>query len=616
MKKLFTSLVVLTMMLTGCSSGKSGSSLKEFHDYELQANEVETWNVLNAFQARTMNVLVNFVDGLLEFDSNNNIVASTAESWTSNDDASVWTFKIRKGMKWVDINGVEKEDVTAHDFVTGARYILTKSNASFNSSQITSIIKGAQEYYNATDPEKGLSQGELDNLWEQVGIKAIDDYTLEYTMIAPTPYFDTCVTYVSYYPAPTDLVKELGDQYGTSPETIYYDGCYRVAEYNNQANKVLVKNDKYWDASNVPFDKVTITMLDSANKAFDLFNSGELDRASLTQEQIRTEIAKGNKHLIQTLQGPYAASAYFNWTVNEELDGAADWNKAVRNENFRKAFYHGLDFTEDMKRLDPTDSYTNLIVNTFTPEGLVKTVGDNPVDYTELEPLKKYYGDGVATRLDTNKFNEYKTKAMEELKAEGVTFPVKLYTYYQNGNQTSYESFEVRKKGYQDSLGEDFVQVIGIPYQSRSSEITKANKYSMLFGNGWGADYGDPYNFLLQITDLDGASMNPMYSHMSSKELPELATLNEMVENANKIVDHNERLNAFAKAEAYAIDHVLIIPGYAIGGNEWEVSKVNPYSVPNPKYGAAKKYKYWETQADAYTAEQIEALKANNPDRV
>ena len=105
-----------------------------------------------------------------------------------------------------------------------------------------------------------------------------------------------------------------------------------------------------------------------------------------TQEQVRTEIASGNEQLIQSLQGPYAASAYFNWTVNESLPGAADWNKAVRNENFRKAFYHGLDFTEDMKRLDPTDSYTQLIVNTFTPEGLCQT--SDGTDYTKVGPFK------------------------------------------------------------------------------------------------------------------------------------------------------------------------------------------------------------------------------------
>lgn len=616
MKKLLTSLLVSAMVLTGCSGGNSASGLTEFHDYELQANEVETWNMLNTYQARTIQVLANFSDGLLEFSSDNEIIPSAAESYTKNDDATVWTFKIRKGMKWVDQQGNEKADVTAQDFVTAAKYILTQSNGSFNSSQITGMVKGAEEYYEATDLEAKTSEADLEKLWEQVGIKATDEYTVEYTMISPTPYFDTCVTYASYYPAPTALVEELGEDFGTTPDKIWYSGCYILTEYNNQANKTMVKNEKYWDPENVSFDKVTITMLDSANKAYDLFKTGELDRASLTQEQVRTELAAGNKELIQTLQGPYAGSAYFNWTVNEELPGASDWNKAVRNENFRKAFFHGLDFTEDMKRIDPSNSYNQLIVNTFTPAGLVKS--SDGTDYTELGDLAQYKGDGVATRLDSAKFNEYKTKAMEELSAQGVTFPVTMYLYYQEGNQTSYESYEVRKAGYIKALGEDFVKIEAKTYSSsqKSSVITNNNYHSMLLGSGWGADYGDPYNFLVQITDLPGATMNPAYSHMSSDELPELAKLNKMVEEANKIVDLDERYLAFAQAEAYALEHALVIPGYAIGGNEWVVTKVNIYSQPNPRYGSSyKKYKYWETKADAYTADDMKALKEQNPNR-
>ena len=614
MKKLLTSLLVAAMMLTGCSGNDSSSKLTEFRDTELQANEVETWNILNTYQARTIQVLANFSDGLLEFDSNNKIVASAAEKWEANEDSTVWTFHIRKGMKWLDQAGNEVADVTAHDFVTAAKYILTQSNGSNNSSQITGMVKGASEFYTATDPEAPASQEELDKLWEQVGIKAVDDYTLEYTMITPTPYFDTCVTYASYYPAPTDFLNEKGEAYGTTPENILYSGCYRLTEYNDRANKTMVKNDKYWDVNNVSFDKVTVLMIESANKAFELFQTGEVDRAALTQEQVRTEIASGNEQLIQSLQGPYAASAYFNWTVNESLPGAADWNKAVRNENFRKAFYHGLDFTEDMKRLDPTDSYTQLIVNTFTPEGLCQT--SDGTDYTKVGPLADYAGEGVATRLDANKFNEYKTKAMEELSAKGVSFPITMYLYYQEGNQTSVESYEVRKAGYIKALGEDFIKIEPQTFLQKSSEITKENKHSMLLGNGWGADYGDPYNFLIQITDLDGATMNPAYSHMTTENCPELAELNNMVEAANKIVDLDDRYMAFAEAEAYALEHALVIPGYAIAGNEWIVTKVNQYSVPNPKYGSAhKKYKYWEAKAEAYTAEDMKALKEKNPNR-
>ena len=84
---------------------------------------------------------------------------------------------------------------------------------------------------------------------EQVGIKQLMITHWNYTMITPTPYFDTCVTYASYYPAPTDFLNEKGEAYGTTPENILYSGCYTLIEYNDRANKTMVKNDKYWDVN-------------------------------------------------------------------------------------------------------------------------------------------------------------------------------------------------------------------------------------------------------------------------------------------------------------------------------------------------------------------------------
>lgn len=596
MKKLLSSLLVAAMAFTlaGCGGKGDSSGLTTYHDYELTRQEIENFNLLTSAQSKDLNVLTNCVDGLVEHDTDGNIIPALAEKWEPNDDKTVWTFHLRDGLQWINNKGEKVADVTAEDFVTALKYILTAENNSNNTSMPMEMVKGAAEYYEAS-----LAGTATDELWAQVGIKAVDEKTVEYTMVAPKPYFDTAVAYAAFYPAPTDFLKEQGSAYGTGIDTILYNGCYYLTSFESGANKSYKKNPTYWDTKNVPFDEVTVVMLESQDRALDMFEAGELDRALLTQEQIVTQTKANDKRLVETRVGQHVYSMYFNYTLDASQPGAADWNAAVANENFRKAWYYGMDFTEIVKFVNPY-SYESMMSNVYSPETLSKN--SKGVDYTDIGALAEYNPDKSQARLDEAKFKEAKEKAMSELTAQGVTFPVQVYVAYQSGSKTEEDKFQIAKKAYEDSLGTDMIQVTGVPYiKSSVSEVYNKNLQSIMTG-GWGADYGDPYNFVYQLSSEPGNYMNVKYSHFTDE------TYNKMVDEANEIIDLDARYEAFAACEAYALEHALIVPGY-VNGVEWQVTKVNDYSKPYAKYGIAnRKMKYWETKAEAYTADEYKTL--------
>lgn len=594
MKKLLGALLVCAMVLTGCGSQSGGGDqLSVYHDYETANREVTSFNYLGDYQAINLQVVTNFVDGLVEHDENGKLINALAESYEKNEDATVWTFKLKDGIKWLKRDGSEYADVKAEDFVTAVKYTLTAANKSSNIPMVTSFIKGAEEYYKASD--EGTA---TDELFENVGVKALDDKTIEFTMVASKPYFDTALTYGCFYPVNADFLKEVGETaFGSDPDKILYNGCYLMKEFTKDSYKEYVRNEKYWDVKNVPFETVQVTIIESLSRAYDMFATGELDRAVLTPENIMVLNKEGSEYydnLVETPAGPYSYVIWFN----HEQAGNPDWNAATNNINFRKAWYYGINPTEYQKRTNPINP-SALNNNTYTASGLVST--SDGTDYTKLDELKAFNGDGI-TQYQPEKAAEYKAKAMEELSAQGVTFPIKVSYPYQNGNQTSEETFQVVKGSFEESLGSDFIVVEGLPYiKSATSELYSKNLQSIQI-SGWGADYGDPQNYLVQLTQE--GTMNQNYIHFTDNEL------DKMVAEADKILDLDTRYHEFAKIEAYVLENAYVVP-IMVDGHQVELTKVNDYSKPNAKYGmASKKIKYWETKNEPYTkAEYEEAAK-------
>ncbi len=615
----------------------SGDEISDLVISKLITRELETFNILYSQRAEDGENLTNLVDGLLEVDTDGKLVPGIAEEWGTEDGGLTWTFKIRQGVKWVDVNGNEKADCTAQDFAAGLEWVMNfHKNNSSNTSMPLEMVKGAQEYYEYTktlseEEAFALNAEEGSKFREMVGLETPDDYTVVYHCITQKPYFDTLATYNSLYPISPAMVEELGGPTGVKSmnnENMWYNGAYTMTSYIHNNEKIFTKNPLYWDTECKRFDTVTIKMVESNDISFQLYQNGEIDYVDLSEAHINT-IAKdpSNKYydyMVPAVPSKYSYQFHFNFNKNKE-DGTPDtnWNTAIANEAFRKSWYYGLNLSDYWKRTNAIDPMV-CENNFYTMKGLVYTT--DGTEYTEL--VKKELGLGetngnTPARIDTAKAEEYKKQAIEELTALGVTFPVGVDYYISASNQVALDSANVMAQAFSDGLGDDYVKFnIKTYVSSVRNEVVQPHLHSFVT-NGWGADYGDPQNYLGQeVYGNDNAYYSANYSYINeiTEETPEnkalLDTYKEysaMVEAADAITDDlDARYAAYAKAEAYLLDHVLVLPcNYSIG---WCLSKIDNDTKMYAMYGAQnEKIKNWATNSAGYTSEEkgvAEQIKA------
>ena len=633
------------LVLSGCGGTSNGGSGTEGEsgDQESAKNEIkdlviprqasrelETFNVLYAQRQEDNENLTSLVDGLLEVDQKGQLVPCIAEEWGTEDNGLTWTFKLREGVKWVDVNAQEKADCTAQDFATGLEWVLNfHKNNSVNTSMPIEMIEGASEYYEYTktlteEEGKALTAGEGSKFLEMVGMEIPDDYTVIYHCTDPKPYFDSVATYACLFPMSQAMVDELGVDgvRGMNNENMWYNGCYTMTTYVQNNEKIFTKNPTYWDTECKLFDTVTTKMVESNDVAFQLYQNGEIDEVALSESNISTIRNNENdpfyNYMVEKMPTKYSWQIHFNFDkMNEDGTPDTNWNLAVANEAFRLSWYYGLDLRPQWKRTNAINpmSCEN---NAYTMKGLCYT--SDGTDYTELvrQELGLPENNGeTPVRLDKEKAEQYKQQAMEELTALGVTFPVEIDYYIQGSNQNMLDSANVLKQTFSDCLGDDFVKLNILTYvQSSTQEVYNAKKHSMVV-NGWGADYGDPQNYMSQeVMGNDNAFYSRQYSYIddvveteaTKNLLDTYAEFTRMVEEAGTINDDlDARYQAFAKAEAYMIQHALCFPHYYDVG--WCLTKVNPYSKINAMYGCVNgKMKNWETNSEGYTTEEMEAI--------
>ena len=615
----------------------SGDEISDLVISKLITRELETFNILYSQRAEDGENLTNLVDGLLEVDTDGKLVPGIAEEWGTEDGGLTWTFKIRQGVKWVDVNGNEKAECTAKDFAAGLEWVMNfHKNNSSNTSMPLEMIKGAKEYYEYTktlseEEAFALNAEEGSKFREMVGLETPDDYTVVYHCITQKPYFDTLATYNSLYPISSAMIEELGGPAGVKSmnnENMWYNGAYTMTSYIHNNEKIFTKNPLYWDTECKRFETVTIKMVESNDISFQLYQNGEIDYVDLSEAHINT-IAKdpSNKYydyMVPAVPSKYSYQFHFNYNKKKE-DGTPDknWNTAIANEAFRKSWYYGLNLSDYWKRTNAIDPMV-CENNFYTMKGLVYTT--DGTEYTEL--VKKELGLGetngnTPARVDPAKAEEYKKQAIEELTALGVTFPVEVDYYISASNQVALDSANVMAQAFSDGLGDDYVKFnIKTYVSSNRNEVVQPHLHSFVT-NGWGADYGDPQNYLGQeVYGNDNAYYSANYSYINeiTEETPENKALldtykeyTKMVEAADAIVDDMDaRYAAYAKAEAYLLDHALVIPqNYSVG---WVLSKVDNDSKAFAMYGCANdKMKNWDTKADGYTSEEkgvAEQIKA------
>ena len=625
MKKYLSFVLALVLVLTSIAFTASADEIKDLRAYETTNREMETWCYHYSQAAVDLNVLSNFYDHLLTNDANGALVPCVAKEWSSPDGGQTWIFKLNEGVTWVDYQGNYKADCTAQDWITGLEWVLNYGkNQAANTSMPIEMIKGAGEYYEYT---KSLGEEEAKKLGtekflEMVGLEAPDDYTLIYHCVDKLSYFPSVACYNCLAPLSAKLIEEIGvdGYFGADYTTMWYNGPYTCSEYIYQNEKVLSKNEAYWNKDNVKlFDTVTIKMVESADVAFQWFSAGDLDYIDLIQANLSTIYNnEGNEfhdNLVEARPTKYSYQMHFCWDKKNE-DGSADtnWNTAIANENFRLALYYGLDITDYLAR---TNFIHPLSCQNFCYTANAVSVNSEGKDYTQMvrDELGLQYDSEKFARVDTAKAAKYKAKAIEELTAAGVELPVKMTHYIMGSSQTAKDSADTLAQIISDCLGDDLVVLEIRTYVSKLNTEVRDPQLASIYINGWGADFADPVNFLGQETyDDDNAYYSKAYSKINNatdeKLIATYKEFTELVNTAKAITDDlDARYAAFAKAEAFWIQHALTIPwSYEV---TWKVTSINEYSKIYTAYGnQSERYVNWETNSDLYTTEDYEAFKA------
>lgn len=625
MKKYLSFVLALVLVLTSIAFTASADEIKDLRAYETIAREMETWCYHYSQAAVDLNVLSNFYDHLLTNDANGALVPCVAKEWSSPDGGQTWIFKLNEGVTWVDYQGNYKADCTAQDWITGLEWVLNYGkNRAANTSMPIEMIKGAGDYYAYT---KELGEEEAKKLGtekflEMVGLEAPDDYTLIYHCVDKLSYFPSVACYNCLAPLSAKLIEEIGvdGYFGADYTTMWYNGPYTCSEYIYQNEKVLSKNEAYWNKDNVKlFDTVTVKMVESLNVAFQWFSAGDLDYIDLDQANLSTIYNnEGNEfhdNLVEARPTKYSYQMHFCWDKKNE-DGSADtnWNTAIANENFRLALYYGLDITDYLAR---TNFIHPLSCQNFCYTANAVSVNSEGKDYTQMvrDELGLQYDSEKFVRADAAKAAEYKAKAIEELTAAGVELPVKMTHYIMGSSQTAKDNADTLAQIISDCLGDDLVVLEIRTYVSKLNTEVRDPQLASIYINGWGADFADPVNFLGQETyGDDNAYYSKAYSKINNatdeKLIATYKEFTDMVNTAKAITDDlDARYAAFAKAEAFWIQHALTIPwSYEV---TWKVTSINEYSKIYTAYGnQSERYVNWETNSDLYTTEDYEAFKA------
>ena len=596
-------------------------------DLVLTGAAPSTFHILNTETSNDRVFLINLVEGLCDNNNKGQMTPAVAKEWGTKDGGKTWTFTLRDNAKWVDANGNEKANVTAYDWATGMEWILNyHKNSSFNTANLVQNIEGAQEYLDYTKSLEAadalaLTWGEGSKFAEMVGIETPDAYTIIYTCIKETPYFDSLTTTSSLYPLAQGLIDEVGIENvnAVTNETMWYNSCYTITTYEHGGEIVLSKNPLYWDTDCTLFNTVTFISVESNDMAYMMYENGELDRVSVGQSQAKAILEDPNHPFHDSVvEGiPGRTSNHMQLNYNKNLaDGTKDvqWNTAVANESFRKAMYYGIDFTDYFKCFNAVEPMA--CTNDFITRAGVSYTSDG-VDYVEL--VRANLGMDAASNdkiahVDTAKAAQYLEQAKKELADAGLSFPI-VIEYYVGNNQSELDNAAVLKQCIEDAMGTDFVEVKILTYVKAYAEVR--DSATQAFGIfGYGGVVADPSTYLRHYLFDSTAWWTNKYLH--TVDLPEdsdiVAVMKEFTElyyKADAIVDDNDaRMAAFAEAEALLQEHAITVPCYVTNG--LQLTRIDPNSQMISRLaGMDSKMKNWVTNVDGFTRAQIEA-NANN----
>ena len=531
-----------------------GYTQDDVYNY-VNTSDPQTWDVLNTYLQADARPLVQLCDGLMMYDVKNVLQPALAESYEADEDMTVFTFKIRQGVKWVDSQGREIGDVTADDFVAAMQHMLDcQAGLEW---LVDGLIEGASEYINGETTD-----------FADVGVKALDDYTLEYTLCAPAPYFLTMLSYSIFAPMNRSYFLSQGGafgieefaaakdsstyKYGTSPDTIAYNGPFVVKSYTEQNIIVFEYNETYYNPDIVGVHTLNWKFNDGTDttKSYKDMLAGDVTGAALNTAT--TEIAKSEGKFDEYAYVTDTDATSFTEWMNVNRKAYANFNDpnvavssmtedqktvanaAMRNIHFRRAVMFSVDRANMLAQRVGEELKYNCMINAYVPGNFVYLSKEVTVDINGESvtfPAGTAYGtirqrqleaDGStiksfdeSTGLGTGFDGWYNPEvakaelaiALEELKAQGYDISAENPVYLDIASFVASDPMKNQDQALKQSVEavlEGVVQVNVVACDTQKDWLNATYypntgaEMNFNIGNngGWGPDYGDPKSYL------------------------------------------------------------------------------------------------------------------------
>ena len=628
---LATSALLLSAgVLAACSGGKSGSSGDQTFSY-VYTQDPDTLDYSISNKKSTSEFTGNAIDGLLEVDKYGNLIPSLAKDWTVSKDGLTYTYKLRKGVKWMTAEGEEYGEVKAQDFVTGLKHAADKKSQAIYLVQKS--VKGLDDYVSGKTSD-----------FSTVGVKAIDDYTVQYTLSQPESFWNSKTTMGILMPVNEEFLKSKGDDYGqgTSPSSILYCGPYLIKSITSKSSATLEKNPTYWDADNVKISKVKLTYYDGQDSESLIrgFDKGDYTVARVfpSGSNYKSVEKKHKDDIVFSDQGSSTYNLSFNidrqsYEITAKTTDAqkTSTKKAILNKDFRQAIMFAFNRKAYVAQANGEAAANKVIRNTFTPPNFVQIDGKQFGDAVEKD-LEAYgdewkgvsVADGKDTLYNPTKAKEEFAKAKADLQAQGVEFPIHLdlptsSTYTEGIKQA--QSF---KQSVESTLGaENIVIDLNMISEDDLQRVTyfaeSASQQDWDLNNnlGWGPDYTDPSSYIDITSGKSGENANSYFgfdagTDNAAAKAAGFDEYDQLIEDAQKEnTDVNKRYEKYAAAQAWLTDSALLIPIHSDGASP-VVRKTVPYSAAfawTGHKGQSFNYKYLEVQDKVVAAKDYDKAR-------
>ena len=494
---------------SGTASSAAGTAAGGTMNIMLET-EVQSLDPQIATDGTSFEVIADYTDGLMQMDAEGSAVPAMAETYDISEDGKTYTFHLRDA-KWS--NG---EAVTAADFVFGWQRAVDPANASEYSYMLSDIgqVVNAAEIIAGEKPVTDL------------GIKAVDDKTLEVQLNVPVSYFLSLMYFPTFYPVNEAFFNTCKDTFGTSPETVLSNGAFTMTDYQPAATAFeLVKNPDYYDADKVSLDGLSYQVIKDSQQALMSFQTGALDLTLLNGEQVD-----------QVKDDPQFTSvgAGYLWYISPNIDAVPE----LANLNLRKAITFALDrdsITDDVLKDGSAPCYTAVPPQFATgPDG-----SDFSADQTKFAEFCAY---------DPDKAAEYYEQAKTELGKDSFTFDMVV-----DADDAPQKVAQVVKEQLETTLAGFTVNLTVEPKKQRVQDMQDGNFQLGL--TRWGPDYADPMTYLgMWVT---GNSNN--YGLWSDAEYDSII---DECTTGDLCTDPEGRWAALYEAEAIVLEQAVIFPLY------------------------------------------------------